>query len=97
MPHRHPARASGLRKLVDVPFYSSTEYHTLLVDFGRRLEAIVSYAEQVGALTVLILPAANDAGFEPSRSFLPAATTARRARVVPARIHGRTPARNRSP
>jgi lysophospholipase L1-like esterase len=67
--------ASGLRELVDVPFYSSTEYHSLVVDFERRLEAIVSYAEQVGALTVLIVPAANDAGFEPSRSFLPAATT----------------------
>ena len=35
----------------------------------------MSYAERVGALPVLILPAANDAGFEPSRSFLPAATT----------------------
>jgi lysophospholipase L1-like esterase len=70
-----PPATSGLRKLVDVPLYSSTEYNTLLVDFRRRLEAIVSYAEQVGALPILILPAANDAGFEPSRSFLPAATT----------------------
>ena len=70
-----PPGYSGRRKLVDVPFYSSTEYNTLLADFRRRLEAIVSYAEQVGALPVLILPAANDAGFEPSRSFLPATTT----------------------
>jgi tetratricopeptide (TPR) repeat protein len=70
-----PPATTGLRKLVDVPFYTSTEYHTLLVDFERRLEAIVSYAEHVGALIVLILPAANDRGFEPSRSFLPAATS----------------------
>ena len=77
-----PPATSGRRKLVDVPLYSSTEYNTLLVDFRRRLEAIVCYAEQVGAIPILILPAANDAGFEPSRSFLPAATTRRRARIV---------------
>ena len=70
-----PPPKSGHRKLVDVPLYSSTEYITLLTDFRRRLDAIVSYAEQIGALPVLIVPAANDAGFEPSRSFLPAATT----------------------
>jgi hypothetical protein len=70
-----PPPQSGHRKLVDVPLYSSAEYSALLVDFRRRLNAIVSYAEQIGALPVLISPAANDAGFEPSRSFLPAATT----------------------
>ncbi len=70
-----PPPPSGHRKLVDVPFYSSTEYTRSLRDFRRRLDAIVSYAERVGALPVLISPAANDAGFEPSRSFLPAATT----------------------
>lgn len=70
-----PPATSGRRKLVDVPFYSSIEYHALLADFDRRLESIVSYADRIGALAVLIMPAANDAGFEPSRSFLPAATT----------------------
>jgi lysophospholipase L1-like esterase len=67
-----PPATTGVRKLVDVPLYSSLEYDTLLHDFRRRLEAIVSYAERIGALPVLIIPAANDAGFEPSRSSLPA-------------------------
>ena len=59
------------RKLVDVPVYKPIEYSTILVDFRRRLEVMVSYAEQVGALPILILPPANDTGFEPNRSFLP--------------------------
>jgi len=59
---------------VDVPAFTTTESTTLLLDFRRRLEAIVSYAERVGALPVLILPPASDAGFEPNRSFLPAST-----------------------
>src|SRR5579883_2209503 len=69
-----PPPREGHRALVDVPAYTSTEATILLVDFRRRLEAIVSYAERVGAMPVLIAPAANDAGFEPNRSFLPAAT-----------------------
>jgi len=68
-----PAR-HGMRSLIDVPAYTSTEYTTMLVDFRRRLDVIVSYAERVGAIPLLIVPAANDAGFEPNRSFLPART-----------------------
>jgi tetratricopeptide (TPR) repeat protein len=59
---------------VDVPVYTTAEYEGLLDDFRRRLEAIVSYAERVGALPILIVPPANDADFEPSRSFLDRAT-----------------------
>jgi hypothetical protein len=62
------------RDMVDVPVYTAAEYDGLLADFSRRLEAIVAYAERVGALPVLILPPANDAGFEPNRSFLDGAT-----------------------
>jgi hypothetical protein len=69
-----PPPANGRRALVDVPAFSNTEYTTLLVDFRRRLDAIVSYAEQVGALPVLISPPASDAGCEPNRSYLPATT-----------------------
>ena len=43
-----PPTASGRRNLIDVPCYTSTEYTTLLVDFQRRLEAMVLYAEHVG-------------------------------------------------
>jgi hypothetical protein len=70
-----PPRFPGLRKLVDVPCYTTTELTMVLLDFRRRLEAIVSYAERVETMPVLILPAANDTGFEPSRSFLPASTS----------------------
>jgi tetratricopeptide (TPR) repeat protein len=69
-----PPPRNGNRALIDVPAYTSTEFTALLVDFRRRLEALVAYAEKIGAMPVLISPAGNDAGFEPNRSFLPAAT-----------------------
>ncbi len=62
------------RNLIDEPIYTQDEYTTLLGDFRRRLETIVSYAEGLGAMPILIAPAGNDAGFEPNRSFLPANT-----------------------
>jgi hypothetical protein len=62
------------RDLVDVPVYTQAEYEGLLDEFRRRLEAIVAYAQRVGALLVLIAPPANDADFEPNRSFLDGAT-----------------------
>jgi hypothetical protein len=70
-----PPPIDGYRDLIDAPVYTLTEYNTLLIDFRHRLEAIVAYAERVGAQTILIVPPANDTGFEPSRSFLPARTT----------------------
>jgi hypothetical protein len=63
------------RDLIDVPIYMAAEYTTILNDFRRRLEVLVSYAEQVGAMPILILPPGNDGDFEPNRSFLPATTT----------------------
>ena len=71
-----PPPPHGHRSLVDVPAYTSTEYKALLVDFGRRLEAVVSYAERIGSLPVLISPPGNDAGYEPNRSYLPPETPA---------------------
>jgi lysophospholipase L1-like esterase len=65
----------GHRLLIDVPAYTAAERSLLLADFRRRLDAIVRYAVQLGATVVLIVPAGNDAGFEPNRSFLPAATS----------------------
>ena len=69
-----PPPQGGYRTLVNVPAYTPREYDLLLADFRRRLETIVGYAERLGAIPVLVLPPANDAGFEPNRSFLPAAT-----------------------
>lgn len=62
------------RSLVDVPVFTPAEYQALLADFERRLDAIAAYARRIGALLVLIVPPANDSGFEPNRSYLPAAT-----------------------
>ena len=57
-----------------MPVYSSTECATVLQGFRGRLDAMVSYVKDLGAIPVLILPSANDAGFEPNRSYLAAAT-----------------------
>jgi hypothetical protein len=65
------------RPLVDVPVYTPAEYGALLADFRRRLESLVRHAGRIGAIPILIVPPGNDAGFEPNRSFLPAATTYR--------------------
>jgi lysophospholipase L1-like esterase len=69
-----PPSPNGNRQLVDTPVYTQAEYDVILGDFRRRLTAIIDYAEQIGAVPVLISPSANDAGFEPSRSFLPPET-----------------------
>jgi hypothetical protein len=62
-------------ELVDSPAYSDEEYAIRLANFQRRLDAIAEYGETIGALTILVVPPANDAGFEPNRSFLPSSTT----------------------
>jgi hypothetical protein len=69
-----PDAPRDVRKLIDICSYTQTEYTTLLIDFRRRLETIVSHFERLGTLPVLVVPASNDGSFEPNRSFLPAAT-----------------------
>ena len=71
-----PPPANGNRDLVDTPVCTDREFAVLKEDFARRLQTIVSWANQVGALVVLIAPAGNDSGFEPNRSYLSAETTA---------------------
>jgi lysophospholipase L1-like esterase len=67
-----PRRRS--RRLVDVPSHTPAERAERLTDFRRRLEAMVTYCERVGALPILMIPPGNDAGFEPNRSVLPPET-----------------------
>jgi hypothetical protein len=62
------------RSLVDVPVYTPAEYQAVLADFERRLDEIAAYARRIGALLVLVVPPANDSGFEPNRSYLPPET-----------------------
>jgi lysophospholipase L1-like esterase len=61
--------------LVDQPAYTPSEHAARLEGFRSRLEAIAVYGRRIGALTVLVVPPSNDAGFDPNRSFLPAETT----------------------
>ena len=78
-----PPPLAGRHQLIDPPLCSPSESADILADFRQRLEAIVVYCEQIGALPILIVPPANEAGFEPSRSTLPpSTTTAARQRLV---------------
>ena len=70
-----PPPPEGYRSLVDEPVYTREELQILVSDFERRLDAMVSYAEQLNARPILILPPANDFDYEPNRSCLPPQTT----------------------
>ena len=63
------------RDLIDVPAYTPAEYRATREEFRDRLAAIAAYGRRVGALTILIVPPSNEAGFEPTRSFLDPSTT----------------------
>jgi hypothetical protein len=69
-----PPSLAGRHQLIDPPQCSPVEAVEILSDFRRRLEALVAYCEGIGALPILIIPPANEPGFEPSRSTLPPAT-----------------------
>ena len=49
----------------------------MLDEFGRRIEAIVSWCERIGAVPVLVIPPSNESGYEPNRSVLPASVSQR--------------------
>ena len=68
------APPAGGRRLIDAPSHTAREHAELLADFRSRLEQIVSYCRQIGALPILVPPPGNDAGFEPNRSILPPET-----------------------
>ncbi len=75
-----PPPLSGRHQLIDPPLCSPSESAEILADFSRRLEVIVSYCEQIGALPILIIPPANEAGYEPSRSTVPPSVSANERR-----------------
>jgi hypothetical protein len=70
-----PPPEMGYRVLVDEPVFTLPELSVLLDDFEHRLDSMVQFSENVGALPILILPPANDSDFEPNRSYLPSNTT----------------------
>jgi hypothetical protein len=65
-----PPPAVVTRELVDYPVCTPAEYANVLSDFETQLEEIVSFCERIGSLAILIIPASNDAGFDPDRSVL---------------------------
>jgi tetratricopeptide (TPR) repeat protein len=68
------ARPAVMIRFITYLVYTEIEYKILLADFQERLEAIVAYAHNLGSLVVLMVPPGNDAGYDPNRSWLPAAT-----------------------
>ena len=70
-----PPPPGANRSLVDEPVFTQAELDLLVSDFERRLDAMISFAEGVNALPILILPPANDFDYEPNRSYLPPQTT----------------------
>jgi tetratricopeptide (TPR) repeat protein len=68
---------------IDPPVCSELEATAILNDFQRRTEAIVAYCDRIGVLPILIVPPANEAGYEPGRSTVAAAVPAdERLRLV---------------
>ena len=65
-----PPHMAG-RGPVEPPIIRHSESERLRREFRRRIEAIVSWCERIGTLPVLVIPADNEAGFEPNRSVLP--------------------------
>jgi hypothetical protein len=61
--------------LIEPPIVRSAESKRILDEFGRRLEAIVSWCERIGTVPVLVIPADNESGYEPHRSVLPASVS----------------------
>ena len=63
------------RGLIEPPIVRRAEAQRILDEFGRRLEAIVSWCERIGAVPVLVIPPDNQSGYEPNRSVLPASVS----------------------
>ena len=71
-----PSQSLGITDtLVGRPICTSDDVKAVLVDFHRRLEAIVTDCEEIGCLPVLIIPPGNDAS-TPNQSYALASTNA---------------------
>jgi hypothetical protein len=61
--------------LIDAPMFTPSEAADVVDNFRRRLEAIVAWAERVGAVPILIIEPGDEAGYPPNRSLVPASTS----------------------
>ncbi|MDR3637724.1 MAG: hypothetical protein P4L84_28210 [Isosphaeraceae bacterium] len=69
-------------QVIDPTLCSPSEYDAVLSDFRRRLDALAGYCERIGAIPILVIPAGNESGFEPTRTALPAASKSERAALI---------------
>jgi tetratricopeptide (TPR) repeat protein len=69
------------RQPIEPPIVRRAEAERVLDEFGRRIEAIVAWCEQIGALPVLVIPPSNESGYEPNRSVLPRSVSQEERRV----------------
>jgi len=65
---RPPPRIT--RDMIDVPGFTPRESARLLDEYEHRLDTIAAYARSLGSLPILIVPAGNEADYEPNRSML---------------------------
>ncbi len=85
-----PPPRMNQHRLLDAPAVYPSELQERLADFDRRLEAIVTYCDRVGAVPILVIPPANESGFEPNRTVLSApGSDARQEQLVAAFRHAR--------
>jgi hypothetical protein len=78
-----PPPAMNQHSLIDAPSFTPSELYELLRDFRSRLESIVAYCERIGTIPILVIPPANESGFEPNRTVLLARVSAsRRAQLA---------------
>ncbi len=78
-----PPEPSLIPPAIDWPACDAAEHAVRLADFRRRLERILAFCKRLRTLPILVIPPANDDGWEPNRSVLPAsATAAERAAVA---------------
>lgn len=68
--------------LIDAPMFSPSEAADILENYRRRTEAIVAWAERIGAVPILVIEPGDEAGYPPNRSLLPASASADERRWV---------------
>ncbi|HEY2156931.1 MAG TPA: hypothetical protein VGH33_14975, partial [Isosphaeraceae bacterium] len=85
------------RRLVDVHAFTPEEGAGVVSDYRGRLTAISSYCHRIGAVPILVVPAGNQAGYEPNRSVLPPETPAKGREAFARRFEAARQAEARDP
>jgi hypothetical protein len=92
-----PPPLAGRHQLIDPPVCSPREAEEIREDFSGRLAAIVGYCDRIKAQAILIVPPANEAGYEPGRSTLPASVPQDERRRLVQEFHDTRALESRDP